>query len=229
MRWLLTYPEDGPSVAFYARWVRACGAEPVLLDSGYNHPGDLSAYSALLLSGGGDLEPVRYGATSRHPATYDVSQARDALEERLFFEFLALQRPVFGICRGVQLLNVALGGSLLQHVPDVVAEDRERHRQKDSYDVRHPLLVEPSSRLGAALSGASDANSAHHQAIDPARLGRGLQVAAQTPAGVVEALESIDPRARASGVQWHPERLPLEHPASAQLRAHWCEMLGPVD
>lgn len=221
MKWLLTYPEDGPSVSRYERFVHACDAEPIMIDSTYTHPGDLGGFDALLLPGGGDVEPALYGDPERHPATYDVIPRRDTLERRLIDEFLAAGRPIFGICRGIQILNVHFGGGLIQHVPDVVPEAKERHEQKDRYDQVHPLILDGQSRLGASFAGVEETNSAHHQAVHPDRVGRGLVVAARSGAGVIEAVESEDPAMRVSAVQWHPERLPLEHPACARLIEHW--------
>lgn len=220
MKWLLSYPEDGPSVAWYEQWVRAAGAEPVLLDAAYSDPGDLHPFSALLLSGGGDVDPARYG-DPRHDRTSGVLPARDELELALIRKFQELRRPVFGICRGQQILNVALGGGLLQHVPDHVPADQERHSRGPAYDSIHPLLVDASTRLGRALALARDTNSAHHQAVDPARIGRGLRVVARSGRGVIEAVEGGEGTAPLMAVQWHPERLPLEHPASAGLRELW--------
>ena len=216
MKWLLTYPEDGPSVAFYERWVRAAGAEPVLVDRAYTHPGSLDGLAALLLAGGGDVDPARYGAVA-HPLTGGLSSARDDLELALIREFLARGRPVFGICRGAQILNVALGGGLVQHVPEVVEPGRERHRAEQGYDARHAIRPDGSTALGRALQDVEESNSAHHQAVDPARLGRGVRIAVRSGTGLVEAIEAPG----CSAVQWHPERLPLEHPASARLRAYW--------
>ena len=225
MKWLVSYPEDGPSVAHYEAFVRAAGAEPALLDAQFTPHKESASCAALLLSGGGDVAPARYGATAVHPKTYDVDPRRDEQELALIREFLRAGRPVFGICRGIQILNVAFGGALLQHVPDTLLEDTERHRKKGAYDAMHPLVLDPSTRLGAALAGANDTNSAHHQALDPDRIGRGLRVAARSGAGLVEAVESVDASQRISAVQWHPERLPVAHPASAALRAHWRAML----
>lgn len=219
MKWLLSYPEDGPSVTYYQRWVRACGAEPVLLDAHYTHPGAPDGFAALLLSGGGDVDPARYGQQP-HARTYGVLPARDAVEEQLIGEFLARGRPVFGICRGAQILNVVRGGALLQHVPDRVDPEQERHSRQEAYDARHAVAVDAATRLGQALAGVTETNSAHHQAVDPDRLGRDLRIVARSGCGVVEAVEGPG----CSAVQWHPERLPLEHPASARLRAYWRDL-----
>lgn len=226
MRWLLSYPEEGPSSAFYRRWVRAAGAEPTWVSATYDPPGDLLPFHALLLPGGGDVDPARYREPTRHAATQGVLPGRDQLEADLVAAFQAMGRPVFGICRGMQMVNVARGGCLLQHLPDVVAAEREPHSAPDR-DVQHPLLVEPDTRLGAVLRAAREVNSSHHQAADPTRLGRGLRVAARSGAGIIEALESEDGGAPVLAVQWHPERLPMEHPASRALRELWAELSRP--
>lgn len=225
MRWLSSYPFDGPSVSFYDRWVRLCGAEPVFVDARYTHPGALSDYAALLLPGGGDVHPARYGALP-HPAVDGVNEARDELETELLRAFMEVRRPVLGICRGIQLFNVALGGGLIQHIPDVLSPEEERHAREDSTDSVHPLSVVSDSRLGRALASVTLSNSAHHQAVDPARLGRGLRVTAWSAGGIVEAVESLDPHLALSAVQWHPERMAIDHPASALLRDHWCAILA---
>ena len=221
MQWLVSYPENGPSVSFYEAFVRAAGAEPVLLDAQFTQRDDAGDCAALVLSGGGDVAPARYGEGVVHPNTYDVDPRRDEQELALIDEFLRKGRPIFGICRGIQILNVAFGGGLLQHVPDLIPESVERHRKQDAYDAMHALVANPSTRLGAALTDVRETNSAHHQALDQDRIGRGLRVAARSGAGLVEAVESVDAARRISAVQWHPERLPLEHSASAALRAHW--------
>jgi gamma-glutamyl-gamma-aminobutyrate hydrolase PuuD len=221
MKWLVTYPEDGPSVPRYLNFVRLCGAEPVLLSERWEAPSELEPFDALLLSGGGDVDPARYGEAARHPATYDVVPKRDDMEARLIDAFLERRRPIFGICRGIQMLNVYFGGGLLQHVPDICAEETECHQQNEGYDATHALNVDSLTRLGRALADLRETNSAHHQAINPRRLGAGLRIVALSGAGIIEAVESDDPALRISAVQWHPERLPPDHPAAFRLAAHW--------
>jgi putative glutamine amidotransferase len=220
MHWLVTYPEDGPSVAFYLAWLAQGGIAPTLVPKDYPHPGEISPFDALLLPGGGDVDPARYGATRLHPAAYEVSARRDALELRLIAEFLAAGRPVFGICRGAQILNVALGGALIQHLPDILAADLgEFHAKQNGYDSRHGLCLEPGAGGARAMAGLNEVNSAHHQALDPAGLGRGLRVTARSPAGVIEAVEADGSLpASVAAVQWHPERMPADHPGSASVR-----------
>lgn len=224
MKWLVTYPEDGPSVAVYDAWIRAAGADPLWIAPDYAWPSSVAIADALLLPGGGDVEPASYGDTARHAATYDVLPQRDALEILLIREFISRRRPVLGICRGIQILNVALGGALVQHVPDLVAPDAERHSREKSYDSTHGITFDPTTRLGAALASAPNVNSAHHQALRLDRVAAPLRIAARSPAGIIEAVEGDLHGCRLSAVQWHPERLPADHPASAALRTHWGEL-----
>jgi len=221
MRWLLTYPEDGPSVAFYDAWVRAAGAEPVLVSPDYAWPESISSFAALLLPGGGDVEPALYGDVTRHARTAGILPHRDTLECHLIREFLSLGRPVFGICRGLQILAVATGGALHQHVPDLVDPSTERHGKKDAYDATHGVTWTAGTRMGSVLSEATEVNSAHHQAVRPESLAAGLVVTARSPNGIVEAVEGSILGGFVSAVQWHPERLPEGHPASRLLRLDW--------
>lgn len=222
MRWLLTFPEDAPSQANYVAWALRGGVHGDILSPADPLPASIDAYAALLLPGGGDVEPALYGAATVHPRVYGVNPAQDARELHLIQVFQAAQKPIFGICRGLQMLNVAFGGELIQHVPDRVPEVQERHRKQDSYDARHGLVWDTATRLGWRLSMAADTNSAHHQAINPDALGRGLQVAARSPGGIVEAVESFSGPAPVVAVQWHPERLPAEHSASRALLDFFC-------
>ena len=150
---------------------------------------------ALLLPGGGDVEPWRYGAETLD--CRGAEPARDGEELRLIEEFLSAGKPVLGICRGLQILNVYFGGTLSQHV--------EGHSAVDGRDSFHPSRI-ASSPLRRLYGGALQVNSAHHQAID--RLGSGLQAVQWADDGVIEAVmhETLPVWA----VQWHPERLEAE-------------------
>jgi putative glutamine amidotransferase len=219
MKWLMIHPEDAPSTPVYLAWLEGFGiaADVVAPDGAMDI--DATSYGGLLLSGGGDIDPQRYGEPARHAKTYDVDPARDRLEVALIDAFILAGRPIFGICRGQQVLNVAFGGGLIQHVPDALGEAApEIHSKKGTYDSLHGLVVERGGGVAAALRDVAVVNSAHHQAIDPARLGNGLRVAARSPAGIIEAVECADFKAPIAAVQWHPERLPKEHPAAPLLR-----------
>ena len=219
MSWLMTFPEDRPSIPVYRNWLRSAGIESILVTPNDPLP-DLKAVEALLLPGGGDVDPARYGQ-ARHPDTYGVKPDQDAMEVDLIQRFLALRKPIFGICRGLQVLNVALGGTLIQHVPDVVSDDTERHRQEKSYDSMHALRVTGQSPFSRSLEGATEVNSAHHQAIDPAAVAPSLRVVATSGQGIIEAVEGVGLPSTVCAVQWHPERLPANHPGSAFLTTCW--------
>ena len=136
-------------------------AQPVAADE------VLASFDGLLLAGGGDIEPARYGAAA-HPALYGTDPDRDELELELARAAVRLGLPTLGICRGVQLLNVAFGGTLVQHVPDLGGPVEHRDQAKQAM---HGLRVEPGSRLAAALGRVeAEGLSHHHQALD--RLGR---------------------------------------------------------
>jgi putative glutamine amidotransferase len=168
-------------------------------------PGDaeeaLQTLDGLLLTGGGDVEPLRYGAAAV-PEVHGVDTDRDAFEFALVTTAAAAGIPVLGICRGAQILNVALGGTLVQHLPDMT--DRQ-HCLRDRFaEPVHEVEIETGTRL-AGIVGLDrlPVNSLHHQAVDT--LGAGLRAVAWAEDGVVEAIESIWPRMM--GVQWHPELL----------------------
>jgi len=182
----------------YAEALRQAGVEPVLIAPG--EPRALAGLQGLLLSGGTDLNPARYGETP-HPGNEAPDDARDEMETALLAEALAADLPVLAICRGMQLFNVAHGGTLIQHLDNTATHVV---RDNDPALPVHQILVEPGTRLAAILGeGGHAVNSRHHQAVD--RVGAGLRVTARsTPDGVVEALERGD-RRFALAVQWHPE------------------------
>jgi putative glutamine amidotransferase len=177
---------------------------PPLEDTGDVHR-ILDAVDGLVLSGGEDVDPSHYGAM-RHPATGDPQPARDACELELARWARATSLPTLAICRGVQLLNVSLGGTLLQDIPSQIAiaesHDGGRPRGTRVHDVR----VHAGSRLAAVLGDTQvRVNSIHHQAVE--RVAEGLHVSARADDGVVEAVEWSKTDWWALGVQWHPEEL----------------------
>jgi putative glutamine amidotransferase len=184
----------------------------------------LDRLDGICLSGGPDLEPQCYGA-GRHPELGPTEPDLDRFELDLARRADARSMPILAICRGSQALNVARGGALHQHLPDIGEEIA--HRQLTPGDqTSHPFEIERDSRLAAALHDDEievadnlDVNSFHHQAID--RLGDGLRVSARAPDGTVEAIE--DPsRPFLIGVQWHAETL-LHRPYEAALFRHFVE------
>lgn len=225
MKWLLTAAMESPNLHQYREWVHGAGiATEVIRPSQPLPPAE--EFHALLLTGGGDIEPARYGQVA-HPEAGGVHPDRDEMEFRLLERFHQVRCPVLGICRGLQVVQVALGGRLIQHVPEVVNPADERHSQNDGQDLVHAVSWRSTMPMAAALDGrATECNSSHHQAADPSVLGQGLGVAAVSAYGVVEALEmSADDGRFVSCVQWHPERLMPGHPASEALRGYWVEQV----
>ena len=158
----------------------------------------LEALDGIIFSGGGDLDPDTYGADP-HPETKEVYPERDSAELALLQAALARDMPVLAVCRGSQILNVARGGDLVQHLPEVVGH--VRHRAPGAM-TDHDVTVKPESRLGTLLGERAPVKSSHHQGFG--RLGEGLQEAAWAEDGTIEAVE--DPSRRfALGVLWHPE------------------------
>jgi putative glutamine amidotransferase len=159
----------------------------------------LDALDGMIFSGGGDLDPSLYDAEP-HPETDAPRPERDGAEVRMLEEALHRDMPVLAICRGSQVLNVARGGDLVQHLPDAVGHDRHRHTPGQFAD--HDVTVAADSRLGTLLGDHAPVKSHHHQGYG--RIGEGLREVAWADDGVVEGLEASDKRF-ALGVLWHPE------------------------
>lgn len=181
-------------------------------------PGDpvpsMDAFAGLLLVGGYDIHPRQWDPQEPMHPTAEVDERRDALEGPLIREAWRLKVPILGICRGEQMLNVALGGSLIQDIPSHFGCAPECHRHGDvvTPDLRHSVSLEPASRL-AGLLGATrfEVNTRHHQAVS--RVAPGMKAVGwhpETTLGgetLVEAIEAQDASRWAFGVQWHPENL----------------------
>ncbi|MGN6188160.1 MAG: gamma-glutamyl-gamma-aminobutyrate hydrolase family protein, partial [Conexibacter sp.] len=164
----------------------------------------LDAVDGLVLSGGPDIDPAAYGQPP-HPCLGPTEPRLDAFELALAQAADRRGTPILAICRGAQLLNVARGGTLIQHLPDVVG-DAIQHRQREPADaLTHAVEVEADSRLAQLLGWTEGrVNSFHHQAVDA--LGRDLRVSARAPDGVIEAFE-LPEHPFAIAVQWHAEYL----------------------
>ncbi|OBK54396.1 gamma-glutamyl-gamma-aminobutyrate hydrolase [Mycobacterium kubicae] len=160
----------------------------------------LDSLDALIITGGYDVDPATYGQQP-HPTTDQPRPDRDAWEFALLDAALARGLPVLGICRGVQVLNVAFGGTLHQHLPEVLGHNG--HRAGNGVFTRLPVRTVPGTRLAALIGESADAPCYHHQAID--KVGEGLVVSATDTDGVVEALE-VPGEGFALAVQWHPEK-----------------------
>jgi putative glutamine amidotransferase len=186
--------------AAYVRAVDEAGGRPLLIPPSADGIDEtLDAVDGLLFSGGSDLDPDLYDQEP-HPATSGVVAERDRAELALLEAALARDMPVLAVCRGSQVLNIARGGDLVQHLPDVVGDEKHKHTPGTFAD--HDVTLEPGTRLAALLGDRAPVKSHHHQGIG--RLGEGLHVAAYAEDGTVEAVE--DPSHRfAFGVLWHPE------------------------
>jgi putative glutamine amidotransferase len=211
------YPERAYTNAAYLNAVQQAGGIPILLPpqlAGVARDELWRRLDGLVLTGGGDLDPARFGE-ARHPTVYDVSAARDELELELTRRALAEGVPLLAICRGIQVLNVALGGTLHQDIASdlrspIAHTQRERREQPT-----HAVKVQEDSRLAELLGQLEvEVNSFHHQAIKD--LGRGLRAVGAAPDGVVEGAEVVG-HPFAVAVQWHPEELIGHDPASRNL------------
>ena len=184
----------------YVRGVERAGGRALLVppsEEGVEET--LDALDGLLLSGGADLDPTLYGADA-HPETRGTQPERDRAELALLEAALARDLPLVAVCRGAQVLNVARGGDLVQHLPEVVGD--EKHREVRGVFSEHPVRIDDGSRLGSLLGGGAPVKSHHHQGLGA--VGAGLREVAWADDGTVEALE--DPACRfALGVLWHPE------------------------
>src|SRR5271155_3006181 len=190
--------------AVYFHGVTAAGGVAVLLPPQPVDPDIaervLDGLDALLITGGKDVDPAAYGQEP-HPATDQPGRQRDAWEFTLLNAALKRELPVLGICRGAQVLNVALGGTLHQHLPDVLGHSG--HRAGDAVFTKLPVRTVPGTRLAELVGESAEASCYHHQAID--KVGDGLVVSAWDADGVVEGLE-LPGDGFMVAVQWHPER-----------------------
>ncbi len=210
-------------VTEYEEAVRQAGGEPVrLMPDATRVAADVAGFDAIIFSGGEDIDPAHYGA-ARHAQTETASAARDDYELALMHAALERQLPVLAICRGLQVANVALGGTLHQHVPDVYGASVAHSRPEDGRIYRglideHRLTISARSRLARIAGDALITGSRHHQAVD--RVADDLRVVARAPDGVIEALELIEAPQFWLAVQWHPEStVALDSGTSAALFA----------
>jgi gamma-glutamyl-gamma-aminobutyrate hydrolase PuuD len=193
----------------YVTAVEVAGGRPLLVPpSSEAIEETLDALDGLIFSGGSDLDPSTYGAES-HPQTNGIRPDRDRAELALMGAALERDMPVLAVCRGFEILNVLRGGDLVQHLPDVVGDERHKHTPGVFAD--HDVDVKDESRLGRILGNRAPVKSHHHQGVG--RVGTGLVATAWADDGTVEGLE--DPtRSFALGVLWHPE----EHEDGALFR-----------
>lgn len=200
--------------ASYVNAVIAAGGIPLVLPpQDGNADALLALVDGLLFSGGADIDPTHYGDDDLHPSTYDVHPLRDRFELELINKAIEQDVPTFCICRGIQILNVARGGTLLQHVPDQF-ETELPHRQQEvgfqSHESSHTVTADPESTLARAYGSTEiKVNSYHHQAVKD--LAPGLTAGGHAEDGLVESVELPD-RTFVLGVQWHPEMMFHKHP-----------------
>ena len=191
----------------YVESVRLAGGDPWEL----HHVSDraeavVQSCAGLLLTGGADVAPERY-SEARHATVTDVDAARDEYEIALVTAAIAADLPVLAICRGLQVVNVAAGGSLIQDIPSAVGAAVAHQVPNPKHAIAHDVSLIPGSRLAglmghAAAGGRLPVNSRHHQAVR--RLASGFVITAEAPDGVIEAIERPSSRFFV-GVQWHPE------------------------
>ncbi len=202
--------------ATYVDAIRRAGGIPLLVP-----PGEagleqlLDELDGLVLSGGGDVDPRLYAGLP-HAAIHSVDAERDAMELALARDVVDREMPTLGICRGAQVMNIALGGDLIEHLPDEVGDDvRHRPAEGENDFQRHAVAAEPSSRL-AGIMGRSDVEPAswHHQAAR--RVAPGLAVVARAADGTVEAFEKPG-TSWLIGVQWHPEVTAAADPTQQRI------------
>jgi putative glutamine amidotransferase len=202
------HPERAYVYSAYLHAIQQAGGVPLPL------PPQLSAASlerlgselhGLLLTGGGDVDPARYGEAP-HPTLYEVAPARDLLETSVIHMALERGLPFLAVCRGIQVLNVALGGTLFQDVATDPGTQLQHSQTEPRDQPTHKVKIEPRSRLAQVLgTDELEVNSMHHQAIKA--LGRGLTAVAWAPDQIIEGVESADPARFVLGVEWHPEEL----------------------
>ncbi|MFK0152821.1 gamma-glutamyl-gamma-aminobutyrate hydrolase family protein [Streptomyces sp. NPDC090499] len=195
-RWGVWELEAALLPAGYPRLVQRAGGLAAMLppDAPEHAAAVVARLDGLVIAGGPDVEPVRYGAEP-DPRTGRPARARDAWELALIDAALAAEIPLLGICRGMQLLNVAFGGTLVQHI--------DGHAEVPGVFGRHPVKPVPGTLYAGTVPEEASVPTFHHQAVD--RLGEGLLASAHAADGTVEAVELPAERGWVLGVQWHPE------------------------
>ena len=217
------WPQGGYGVPkYYLDALRRAGARSAILPPGEEGAPEeiLEPFDGLLLVGGGDIDPSRYGGGSNEHL-YAIEPDRDGFEIELLRAADRIAMPTLCICRGMQLMNVAFGGTLHQHIPDVPGLIQHGVPVEGTQTI-HDVTPTPGSRLAAVTkSGTLAAASHHHQGVD--RLGEGLEATGRTEDGLIEAIERVVPDQQDPqttwmlGVQWHPEETAEQDPAQQSL------------
>ena len=192
----------------YEESVRRAGGDVRVLDRATDRPSDvITGVDGVLLTGGGDVQPSLYGATP-HPTFDPAEPGRVEYEMELVRRAIEANLPLFAICRGIQVLNVARGGSLVQDIPAEVGTTVEHRVKEPRFAIAHDVWLTSDSLLERTLrerledADACAVNSRHHQAVK--QVAPGFRVVATAPDGIIEAIEDPDSRF-CLGVQWHPE------------------------
>ena len=171
----------------YKNAIKKHGGEVVELNVGQNSDEYIDQIDGLLLPGGGDIDPDIYGE-ERHPKTQFVNRAKDEFEMSLFRKAMEKDMPVFGICRGIQIMNVEMDGSLYQHIPDQIGEHLTYEISEKSDDLWHSIKIQPSDQFCQITDESSaEVTSSHHQAVKV--IGEGFEITAQSEDGIIEAME----------------------------------------
>ncbi len=200
--------------AEYLDAVRRAGGVPILIAPGEPRwETALESVDALILTGGGDIDPIRY-AGRRHDTNYGIDSERDVLELALGSRVVESGLPTLGICRGAQILNVVQGGRLIEHIPDELG-DSVLHRAPPREPIRHSVQIKSSSKL-AGILGLEELHvtSWHHQALRG--VAKGLEAVAHAPDGTIEAVEMPE-HPWLIAVQWHPELTAATDPLQQRL------------
>ncbi|HVY76843.1 MAG TPA: gamma-glutamyl-gamma-aminobutyrate hydrolase family protein [Puia sp.] len=216
----------------YRRWIEATGeAEAVRLSMYLNNPEAVDACDGIVFSGGEDVQPELYGKPEyvQEFNLTEIIPERDVFEYAVISKTLEQSKPLLGICRGLQIVNVYLGGDLIPDIPSVLHSDL--HAKEAGADRTHDITIAPGSLLNR-ISGLSSGrvNSAHHQSAGTP--GRDLMITASADKGIVEALEWSNPWGRPwlLLVQWHPERMADQgSPLTSGLRSAFLKACGPAD
>lgn len=174
--------------------------------------GSLPVIDGIVFTGGEDVNPQRYGKARERALCGVLNDERDEHELKIFEIAQTRQLPALGICRGLQLLNVALGGSLITHLPSAAT-----HTKQQGHDARHAVATVPDSIVASLCGERGDVNSSHHQAVD--RVASELVVTARAEDGTIEALERVHSSEKPLlfAVQWHPERMDQRNPLAGPL------------
>ena len=199
----------------YVWAVRRSGALPWLIPPGESRVAELLAHlDGLVLAGGGDIDPALYGG-ALHPELYGINPERDGLEIELARMAFEQALPTLGICRGCQVINVAFGGTLVEHLPDEVGDEVAHRGEAPGSSALHAVEIARGSRVAEIVGElVPRTSSSHHQALR--RVAAGFEVVARAPDGVIEAVERRD-HPFYLAVQWHPEETAATDPSQQRL------------